>query len=287
MATLSPTRAGTFRSCPRRYRYRYVDHLDEPEEPAALRGTLVHRVCEELLGLPPEQRTLPAARALLHHLWEVVAGDEPGLADLFADAAAVDAWLASGEALLATWFRLESPPAVRVDARELVVRASFDGVDLVGVLDRLDHESDGSWTVVDYKTGSAPGAGFEQDAFFQLRCYGVALAAEHGIVPTRLRVVYLGGVGEVLDVEVPATALPATARNLTALAAAIEHVEQTGDWRGRPGYGCRWCAFAGICPDAAPAASSPDAAPAASSPDAAPAADGETQVPHSEVASQP
>jgi putative RecB family exonuclease len=65
LGALSPSRASDFMTCPLLYRYRTIDRL--PEEPSsdALRGTLVHKVLEDLFDLPSTSRTPDRARDLL------------------------------------------------------------------------------------------------------------------------------------------------------------------------------------------------------------------------------
>ena len=46
------------------FRFRTVDRLPEPSSPDAVRGTLVHRVLEDIFDLPALERTREAAHAL-------------------------------------------------------------------------------------------------------------------------------------------------------------------------------------------------------------------------------
>ena len=57
LASLSPSRASDFRTCPLLYRLRTIDHLPETPSPDALRGTVVHKVLEDLFDLPAADRT--------------------------------------------------------------------------------------------------------------------------------------------------------------------------------------------------------------------------------------
>ena len=52
---LSPSRAGDFMSCPLLYRFRTIDRLPEPFSPDAVRGTVVHKVLEDLFDLPADR----------------------------------------------------------------------------------------------------------------------------------------------------------------------------------------------------------------------------------------
>ena len=62
--SLSPSRAGDFMTCPLLYRFRVIDRLPEEPSPAAVRGTLVHRVLELLFDQPASQRELGQASEL-------------------------------------------------------------------------------------------------------------------------------------------------------------------------------------------------------------------------------
>ncbi|MFV0461014.1 MAG: PD-(D/E)XK nuclease family protein [Actinomycetales bacterium] len=83
-ASLSPSRAADFTSCPRLYSFRNVERLPEPPNPAALRGTLVHAILEGLFDLPAAERTLAAATELLAPTWEHLKTVDSQAGDLFA-----------------------------------------------------------------------------------------------------------------------------------------------------------------------------------------------------------
>ena len=76
-----------------------------------------------------------------------------------------------------------------------------DGTLLRGFIDRIDVAATGELRVVDYKTGKAPPAAralAEFKAMFQMKFYAVALLRSRGVLPTRLRLIYLAD-GQVLD----------------------------------------------------------------------------------------
>src|SRR4051812_26184187 len=64
-ASLSPSRAADFKTCPLLYRFRSIDRLPERPTPEQARGTLVHAVLERLFDLPADGRTPDAAAALV------------------------------------------------------------------------------------------------------------------------------------------------------------------------------------------------------------------------------
>jgi putative RecB family exonuclease len=247
-ASLSPSRASDFMTCPLLYRFRVIDRLPERPSPAATRGTVVHAVLERLFDLPSGQRTPATAHGLLTPEWERLLEAEPELTGLFADAAGRDEWLQSARELLDVYFALEDPNRLEPAERELFVECDLQsGLRLRGYVDRLDVAPSGAVRVVDYKTGRAPREGYEAKAMFQMRFYALVLWRLRGEVPRLLQLIYLGS-GEVLRYEPDEADLLATERKLVALWAAIERAGERGDWRPSPGRLCDWCDHQALCP---------------------------------------
>lgn len=249
LARLSPSKIGTFRACPQSFAFRYVDGLDEPTDRFMVRGTLVHEVCERLFDLAPADRCIATAVALLHRLWERMVDREPELRGLFADAEDAGAWIVSAEHLLAVWFRLEAPPELAVDGRELFVElATGDGPVLAGIIDRLDRLPDGTWRITDYKTSRAPDPAWEREGFFQLRFYALVAQRSLGITVSRLRLVHLGGDGEILELVHDDDASAGVQRQVTALTSTMRTAADSGRWSANVGRRCDRCAFKSRCP---------------------------------------
>src|SRR3954462_1447906 len=254
LAALSPSRAADFRTCPLMYRLRTIDHLPEEPSPDAVRGTVVHKVLEDLFDLPAADRTPARAEAMVQDAWEFVLDAEPAAATMFVGDEANDAgleitaWLASCRESLRSYFALEDPRRLEPAARELYVEALLDSRLLLrGFVDRIDIAPDGAIRVVDYKTGRSPGVGFEAKALFQMRFYALVIWRTRGVVPALLRLVYLGN-GEMLRYVPDEADLRATERKVEAVWRAIRLAEESGDWRPSPGRLCDWCAHRALCP---------------------------------------
>src|SRR4051812_35236216 len=156
VGALSPSRAGDFKTCALRYRLRTVDRLPEVPSREAVRGTVVHKVLEDLFDLPAGERTPARADAMVGAAWDSVAHAEPGVADLFSEGAATDlpGWLDSCRTVLRRYSDLEAPRRPEPAERELYVETLLDSRLLLrGFVDRLDIAPDGAIRVVDYKTG--------------------------------------------------------------------------------------------------------------------------------------
>lgn len=245
---LSPSRAADFKNCPLLYRFRAIDRLPEPPSPAATRGTLVHAVLEELFDSAPQQRTEEQACGAVRGAWQRMVEQDPALADL-ADGPAGERWLRSAEPLLRNYFQLEDPTRFTPRARELQVEVSVSGdVPLRGFIDRVDVGAGGEVRVVDYKTGQSPGPSFELSALYQLKFYALMILRTRGIVPTQLKLLYLGD-RRVLSYLPDEAELIAFERSLGALWQAILLARSTGDFRPRKGRVCSWCSFRQFCPE--------------------------------------
>jgi len=247
-ASLSPSRASDFLTCPLLYRFRVIDRLPEAPSPAATRGTVVHSVLERLFDLPAGERTPAQAHGLLAPEWARLLEVEPELAGLFADDAGRDEWLHSAHGLLDAYFDLEDPTRLEPAEREMFVECDLEsGLRLRGYVDRLDVTPAGAVRVVDYKTGRAPREGYEAKAMFQMRFYALVLWRLRGEVPRLLQLLYLGS-GEVLRYEPDAADLLATERKVEAIWAAIARATERRDWRPSPSRLCDWCDHQARCP---------------------------------------
>jgi putative RecB family exonuclease len=250
LGALSPSRASDFMTCPLLYRYRTIDRL--PEEPSAdaLRGTLVHKVLEDLFDLPSPTRTPDRARELLVPTWDALLAAEPDLAELFTgEGPEVADWLASCRVVLDRYFTLEDPRRLEPAERELYVEALLDSKLLLrGFIDRLDITPDGAIRVVDYKTGRSVPVMFEAKALFQMKFYALVIWRTRGVIPAMLQLVYLGN-AEILRYVPDEHDLLATERKVEAIWRAIRIAQESGDWRPRRSKLCDWCSFQDLCPE--------------------------------------
>ncbi|HWI44121.1 MAG TPA: RecB family exonuclease [Nocardioides sp.] len=250
LGALSPSRVGDFLSCPLLFRFRTIDRLPEAPSPAAVRGTVVHRVLEQLFDLPAGERTPERAAGMIDPAWAELQEVEPALVTMFpVEGPEIAEWLVSCRETLARYFELEDPRRLEPAERELYVETVTDTKLLLrGVVDRVDVAPDGAIRVVDYKTGRAPGELFEGKALFQLKFYALVLWRTRGVVPKRLQLIYLGD-GQVLSYDPDESDLLATERKVQAVWQAIRTATETGDFQARRGSLCAWCSHQALCPE--------------------------------------
>lgn len=249
LGALSPSRAGDFISCPLMYRFRTIDRLPEEPSPDAVRGTVVHKVLEDLFDLPALDRTPQRAADMLVPAWDTLLETEPALAEMFGgEGPDVATWLTSCRTVLDRYFELEDPRRLEPAERELYVEALLDSKLLLrGFVDRIDVAPDGRIRIVDYKSGRSPGLGYEAKALFQMKFYALVIWRVRGVVPAMLQLIYLGN-GEILRYEPDEHDLLATERKVEAVWAAIRRAQESGDWQPSPSRLCDWCSYHEFCP---------------------------------------
>lgn len=240
---LSPSSLDTWRTCQAKWMYRYVLKVPDSAGPAAVVGSFVHSVLEELLQLPPGDRVVENARRLARTEWNKLERDREFRAMELTDAEArqmrQDAW-----ELIERYFAMEDPNEVRVVSTERRVRAEVGGVPFYGIVDRIDRHPgrSGYLSVVDYKTGRPP----SKAEYTQIMLYAEAIAAVDGRRPRRLRYLYLKA-DQPHERGVAGWMTKTVVRNLQLAWAEIE-VACSEEWfPATVNNLCAWCPAVHLC----------------------------------------
>ncbi|MGI9607170.1 MAG: RecB family exonuclease [Acidimicrobiales bacterium] len=241
---LSPSSASTFRSCAKRWKFRYVDRLADPAGEAALAGTFAHRVLELLLQESPAVRTTDRAREISREVWPETEAD-PDFVALGLDETEQRRfrWL-SWTAIEGLW-RLENPAEVAVEATEQKIDTTIVDVPFRGIVDRLDRDPSSGLVVVDYKSGRAPSRRFADARLDQVLLYAAAIEAQTGERPQAARLLYLGQC--IIDTEVTDELLQASVDGLHSTWEKIATSTASAEYEANPGPLCGWCPYAGEC----------------------------------------
>lgn len=235
VSKLSPSAIGSWLTCPRQFRFAYVERVPRGEEvsPLLVVGGAVHEALERFFGLPPEARLGENLERALRFAW--VKHRKP---DSFASR---DEETFHGRQALqmlrqfAERFDLDVVPL----AREKWVKFLLDGVELYGKVDRIDAGRHGGLDLVDYKTGRHMLDECDLSREPAVQIYTLGAEAVYRRPVERIRFIYLTHGTEVAwepereDVELLADRLRSTLGELQA----------DRLFEPRPGPHCGFCPF--------------------------------------------
>ena len=261
---LSPSRASDYKQCPLLFRFRTIDRIPTRPSEAAVRGTLVHQVLEDLFDSPRSERNLELACKLLEPAWAKVLKQSPdsvyvvqpdakfvpgaAATNVTASPVEVAAWAETAVTLLESYFEVEDPTRLEPEARELWLEVrSEGGTPLRGIVDRLDVAPDGRMRVVDYKSGKAPNPRFQDKALFQMRFYALMLLRTRGSLPARLQLVYLKS-KSLLTSDPTESEIAKFETEVDQLWGEITRAAVERDFEPKTSRLCDWCDFRALCP---------------------------------------
>ncbi len=246
---LSPSSSSTFRSCAKRWEFRYIHRLADPPGETAIAGTFAHRVLELLMEEPGPDRTIDKAKLIARDVWPETAELEEFQALAFDQAEERRfRWLA-WTAIEGLW-KLENPAEVVVVANEQKIDTHLGEVPFRGIVDRLERadNSAGSPLVVsDYKSGRAPSARFSGSRLEQVLLYAAAVEASTGERPSSARLLYLGQT--TISAEVTDDSLASAVGALAETWVSVNKAVKSDQFEASPGPLCGWCPYAGECPE--------------------------------------
>ena len=158
---LNFSKVKTYRECPLAYKYKYVDGKKEGLVPASSLGVSIHRTLEEY------HRCSNDPSELLSYY------DDCWLGAGYASAGEQMEWYLKGKKMLETYAEREYERKTTVDSTEREFIFQEGPWTLRGKIDRIDKHPDGSWEVIDYKTGTDVDMDAQVTDSLQLGIYAV------------------------------------------------------------------------------------------------------------------
>jgi len=170
---LNYSKIRTYRECPRLYRIIYVEQKRQPLTPLSSLGISLHRALDLF------HRTGKELEELLDAL------DSSWVAAGYADAQEQMAHYKRGRQLLEDYWVADMERDSTVRWTEKTFEFPAEEFRIKGTIDRVDRRSDGTWEVIDYKTGPEP---IDLAALpgLQLTIYGAGLQNGLGLQPAIL-----------------------------------------------------------------------------------------------------
>jgi putative RecB family exonuclease len=245
-SALSPSRLQDFQSCPRKFQHAAVDRIPQPATYATLKGNFVHQIFEDLFKRPAAERSAEAATSLIGDAEAAVLTDQ-AVADVGLDESGRERLREETRRILDAYSTMEDPSSVKAEGVELVIRHEVDGVPMMGILDRLDREDDGSLSIVDYKTGGLPNRDFDSKTFANTELYAALCQDDRGELPKRIRLLYVSH-GQAIERAVTEPVVAARRRTAAAAWSRITAFHEAGTFPATPSRNaCRFCGFRELC----------------------------------------
>lgn len=235
---LSFSRIDTYRRCPQQFSYSYIDRLPRRPAPPLSFGTSIHRALEAFYARKlPQPPTVDELLQALYDAW-----DTSGFRGLDRDTQVHHYRFAQD--VLRRFHAREAPRYRLPVSTEVWFELPLgDEAVVVGSIDRVDCDEDGTLAVVDYKTNRKVRDRSQVAGSLQLALYALACEHLYGRLPGR---VTLDFVVAGLQVTVPLAELDLTAARASALATAA--AIRRGEHPPTPSRWCTWCDFRSLCP---------------------------------------
>jgi putative RecB family exonuclease len=232
---LSYSSINTYETCPAKFKFQYEDRLPQARSPALAFGDSLHRALHVF-----HNRPVPVAPALaeLHEMLDAV-----WVSEGFSSESEERMYRDHGEQVLAQYHR-ENAPEYRIPAAlEHRFTIEVEGVEIGGVIDRMDRIPGGGYEIIDYKTNRRLPPQSRIDRDLQLSVYHLAAKQVWGIEPERLTLYYLLPGQRMTTARTPAD-VDELRRRIGIVAERIA----AGKFEPRQNPLCDWCEYQAVCP---------------------------------------
>lgn len=240
--------------CHKRYYFEYLDpysshwenkrRLKQVQVEAGRRkdlifGGLLHDVLNDFFHLPTDKRNEQTLLELLKTQWGGPRGKEGGFPNIeeerefYAKASGMLKRFANEQELNPTTAYLPTGE-IKKDLLKVPVE---DGLTLIGVIDRVDKE-DGSYHLVDYKTGK------EKDDDFQLMTYSILSEKALGMPLEKASFLYLTS-GKVATYKPTKESMEKALARIKDIA---QQIKEDREFNPQPSKMCYYCDFVELCP---------------------------------------
>jgi putative RecB family exonuclease len=232
---LSYSSINTYETCPQKFRFQYEDRLPTSPSPALAFGDSLHQALHRFHSRPvPVAPSVDELQEMLESVW---------VRDGFSDPSEERMYLDHGRQVLAQYHR-ENASTYRIPAAlEFRFTIDIEGVQLAGVIDRMDRIPGGGYEIIDYKTNRRLPPQERIDRDLQLSIYAVAAKEVWGIEPERLTLYYL-----LPGQRMSTTRTAGDAEDLRRRIGTVAERIGAGMFEPRENPLCDWCEFQALCP---------------------------------------
>jgi RecB family exonuclease len=232
---LSYSSIDTYETCPAKFKFAYEDRLPRHPSPALSFGDSLHRALQCFHNRPVP---VPPAREELLEMLDAV-----WVSDGYRDASEERTYRDHARQVLMQ-YHLENAERYRIPvALEFRFTIEIEGVQVNGMIDRMDRLPGGGYEIIDYKTNRRlpPLSRVERD--LQLSIYHLAAREVWGIDPERLTLYYL-----LPGQRMTTSRTPEDVEELRARIATVAERIGAEKFEPRENPLCDWCDYQAMCP---------------------------------------
>jgi DNA helicase-2/ATP-dependent DNA helicase PcrA len=226
----------TFKQCPLKYKYRYILGIPTLPSHALNFGTTMHRTLRDY------HREDLFKDSSIKRLLEIYEGHFKENSEGYESLRHKQMRFSDGQKILENYYK-EAPQRLgKPEFLEKKFTIKINGIPLIGSIDRLDKMADGSFEVVDYKTGSDKKAKFI-DKDEQLTIYALAARDVLNITPKSLALYFL-------ETGKKATTTRTDKQLDEKKGELAETIKEVGrsQFNAKPSILCHYCDFKDLCP---------------------------------------
>lgn len=240
------SRLDTFERCPKKYWLRYVKKLSAPRADSLEFGTIVHAALEDTVRELVERNHRGAIpqdvlRAAYEENWTKAGCTDRALYE-------------EGRSMLDKWReRFGEFDAGRVLGLEQRIAFTFGGVQVSGVVDRVDRIDADTIQIVDYKTSRA---WMLPDESNQLALYGAAMREKYGAARVRVAFDMLRH-NQMVVCDLTPEMEQRTEAWVASLAEQVQSAQARDEYPEKLNAFCGWCDWREYCPTYASAVQAP------------------------------
>lgn len=234
--TLSHSSISTYRACPLKWKFRYVDKVPDKPRSFFSFGKSVHAGLEFLFTKRDAWPTLEQLLEQYRLQWLREGYESP----------AQEKWFfQEGDRILRGFYAKQKPDITNVLDVELKFTIGIEGVPVMGYIDRVDLTPKGGLSIIDYKTGKA----FDKSRVRtdpQLTLYQIACAQLFGKPVESVTLYHLNSL---TPLTVPAHT-PKAEQSVKEMVVEAAHGISDQIFEGKPDERgvCQYCDYAQICP---------------------------------------
>jgi RecB family exonuclease len=232
---LSYSSIDTYETCPAKWRFQYDQRLPTRPSPALAFGDSLHQALYRFHNRPvPVAPSLDELLDTLEAVW---------VREGYTDESEERSYREHGASVLARYHEDNADTFAIPAALEHRFTIEVEGVQLTGVLDRMDRIPGGGYEIIDYKTNRRLPPQRRIDTDLQLSIYFLAAKEVWGIEPERLTLYYL-----LPGQRMSTTRTRADADELRRRIAIVAERIGAGKFEPRENPLCDWCDFQALCP---------------------------------------